>query len=100
MTMEPKTTSLVQAVSDALRERILTGEIGAGQALTEQGIATQADVARPTAKAALERLTHEGLSVTRPAMAMRSFSRCDQWRQCITRWSSFRNRVRMGRGCG
>lgn len=61
MTMEPKTTSLVQAVSDALRERILTGEIGAGQALTEQGIATQADVARPTAKAALERLTHEGL---------------------------------------
>lgn len=61
MTFQLETRSLVEAVSEALRERILTGEIAAGEALTEHGIATQANVARPTAKAALERLTHEGL---------------------------------------
>ncbi|MGW5362694.1 GntR family transcriptional regulator [Actinopolymorpha pittospori] len=61
MDLQLETRSLVDAVTHALRDRILTGEIPAGAALTEQTVATGANVARPTAKAAIERLTHEGL---------------------------------------
>lgn len=53
--------SLVDAVYDAIRGDILTGDIVAGTPLTEVGLATRYDVARPTAKAAMERLVHEGL---------------------------------------
>jgi len=61
MTVHLDTRSLVDAVTGALRERILTGEIPAGTLLTEQSVADQTGVARPTAKAALDRLTHAGL---------------------------------------
>lgn len=53
--------SLVDALYVALRERILTAEIPAGVPLTEMVIASSYAVARPTAKAAMERLVHEGL---------------------------------------
>jgi DNA-binding GntR family transcriptional regulator len=53
--------SLVDALYNAIRERILTGEVPAGAPLTEIDLASQYSVARPTAKAALERLVHEGL---------------------------------------
>lgn len=61
MTPLLKVPSLVDAMYSAIREQILTGEIGAGEPLTENDIAARYSVARPTAKAALERLVHEGL---------------------------------------
>jgi DNA-binding GntR family transcriptional regulator len=53
--------SLVDALVDSLRERILSGEIRAGAALTEMEVAREYDVARPTARTAIERLVAAGL---------------------------------------
>lgn len=53
--------SLVDALYAAMRERILKAEIPAGVPITEMGIASSYSVARPTAKAAMERLVHDGL---------------------------------------
>jgi DNA-binding GntR family transcriptional regulator len=53
--------SLVDILYGAVRARILTGELAAGTPLTEKEVATNYDVARPTAKAALERLIYDGL---------------------------------------
>lgn len=53
--------SLVDAVYAAARDRILTGDLAAGTRLTEKDVAETYDVARPTAKAALERLVSSGL---------------------------------------
>lgn len=53
--------SLVEALYAALREQIFNGEISAGEAVTELGVAERFAVARPTAKAAVERLVHDGL---------------------------------------
>ncbi|MET4783222.1 FCD domain-containing protein [Glaciihabitans sp. UYNi722] len=61
-----KTTSVSQAVYDALRESIVTTAEAPGSLLTETAIATRFGVARPTAKAALERLVSEGLLIRRP----------------------------------
>lgn len=56
-----KATSLIDALVVELREQILDGRIAGGTALTETEVAGQYEVARPTAKAAIERLTAEGL---------------------------------------
>ena len=56
-----KTTSLPDAVYDAVRESIITSRIEPGAMVTETAIALEYGVARPTAKAALERLVSEGL---------------------------------------
>ncbi|MFM9919529.1 GntR family transcriptional regulator [Lacisediminihabitans sp. H27-G8] len=56
-----KTTSLPEAVYDALRESIVTVVDRPGTLLTETAVAERYSVARPTAKAALERLVSEGL---------------------------------------
>ncbi len=56
-----KTTSLPEAVYDALRESIVTMADSPGALLTETAVAERYRVARPTAKAALERLVSEGL---------------------------------------
>ncbi|MCU1586094.1 MAG: transcriptional regulator, GntR family protein [Microbacteriaceae bacterium] len=61
-----KTTSVPQAVYDALRESIVTSAEAPGALLTETAIAVRYGVARPTAKAALERLVSEGLLSRRP----------------------------------
>lgn len=53
--------SLVDVLFEAVRKQILTGAIPGGAALTEMVITNQFSVARPTAKAAIERLVHEGL---------------------------------------
>ena len=53
--------SLVDALHVAMREQILTGELAAGEPVTEVDLARRFSVARPTAKAAMERLVHEGL---------------------------------------
>jgi DNA-binding GntR family transcriptional regulator len=56
-----KVTSLPDAVYEALRESIVTLETGPGSLVTETAIAMRYTVARPTAKAALERLVADGL---------------------------------------
>jgi len=56
-----KTTSLPEAVYDTLRESIVTTVDRPGTFLTETAVAERYSVARPTAKAALERLVSEGL---------------------------------------
>ena len=53
--------SLVEALHSALREQIFSGEISAGEPITELSVAERFAVARPTAKAAVERLVHDGL---------------------------------------
>lgn len=55
-------TSLVAAVAQDLRVRIFAGELWS-TALTESGVASSYEIARPTAKAAIERLVVEGLLV-------------------------------------
>lgn len=54
-------SSLTDALYEALRMRIINGEIKGGERLTEARVSTEYSVARPTAKACLERLTAEGL---------------------------------------
>jgi DNA-binding GntR family transcriptional regulator len=56
-----KVTSLVEALHAAIRDAILTGGTAGGTPLTEMDIADEYSVSRPTAKAAMERLVHEGL---------------------------------------
>ena len=58
-----QTRSVVDAVYDALRAGILGGEAAPGARVTELSVAGQFAVARPTAKAAIERLLSEGLLV-------------------------------------
>lgn len=55
------TTSVPEAVYEALRGRILSARIEPGDLVTETAIALEYGVARPTAKTALERLVVEGL---------------------------------------
>lgn len=54
-------TSLPHAVYEALRESILAQHEPPGATVTEKAVADRFGVARPTAKAALERLVAEGL---------------------------------------
>lgn len=58
--------SLVDALYGAVRDRILTGEVTGGEPVTEKSLSANYDVARPTAKAVIERLTHDGLLVRGP----------------------------------
>lgn len=53
--------SLTEALFASLRERIINGDISPGEKVTEQRVADEYGVARPTAKACLERLTSLGL---------------------------------------
>jgi DNA-binding GntR family transcriptional regulator len=61
MANELHVPSLVDAVYEAVRKWILTGEVQGGHPVTEMDLAQRFSVARPTAKAAVERLVHEGL---------------------------------------
>lgn len=53
--------SIVEAVASDLRNRIFSGELPSGEALTELHVASSYDVARPSAKASIEKLVSEGL---------------------------------------
>ena len=53
--------SIVDAIAADLRSRVFSGDLGSGEALTETDVATSYDVARPTAKASIEKLVAEGL---------------------------------------
>lgn len=61
MTLELESTSLTDSLSKALRRQIISGEIAPGEKLSEIWVANRFAVARPTAKAGLDRLTNEGL---------------------------------------
>ncbi|HEX6713682.1 MAG TPA: GntR family transcriptional regulator [Thermoleophilaceae bacterium] len=54
-------TTTVDALADALRERIMVGELEPGQRLIERDLVERYEVARGTVRAALQRLEHEGL---------------------------------------
>jgi DNA-binding GntR family transcriptional regulator len=54
-------SSLTDAMYESVRKRIVNGDIPQGEKLTEVRLATEYNVARPTAKAVLERLTALGL---------------------------------------
>jgi len=56
-----ETRSVVDALRTELQKQILRGFISPGAALTELSVAQKFDVARPTAKAAIEQLVHIGL---------------------------------------
>ncbi|MCU1580125.1 MAG: hypothetical protein JWP19_2329 [Rhodoglobus sp.] len=56
-----ETPSLTDSLSAALRERILSGEVASGTRITEAWVTAEFAVARPTAKASLERLTKDGI---------------------------------------
>lgn len=58
-------TSLVDAVVEDLRVLVVAGELAPGTPLTEQDVATRYDVARASARAAIERLTSEKVLVRR-----------------------------------
>ncbi len=56
-------TSLVDALVEDLRDKVATGELAPGTPLTELEVATRYDVARASARAAIERLTGEKVLV-------------------------------------
>lgn len=60
MAANVRAVSLVDAVAEALRIAVISGDIPAGGVITEHGVATRFDVARSTAKAAVERLVTDG----------------------------------------
>ncbi|WP_043630966.1 GntR family transcriptional regulator [Nonomuraea candida] len=61
MSLPLRPVSTVDALADALRGRVLSGEIAPGTPLPEQEIAAVYKVARPTVREALAVLVHEGL---------------------------------------
>ncbi len=56
-----KPVSTVEALAAALRQRVLSGDVGPGATLPEQEISARYGVARPTVREALAVLVHEGL---------------------------------------
>lgn len=54
-------TSTTDALIDALREDILSGELAPGSQLPEEAMATRYGVARPTAREALQAMVFQGL---------------------------------------
>jgi DNA-binding GntR family transcriptional regulator len=56
-------TSVVEAVAQDLRRQLFRGALAHDEPITEAGVSQQYEVARPTAKAAIEKLVGEGLLV-------------------------------------
>lgn len=56
-------TSIVDAIAHDLRRQLFSGALPNDEPLTEAGVAEVYEVARPTAKAAIEKLVSEGLLV-------------------------------------
>ena len=54
-------TTTVDALAEALRERIMSGDLEPGARLIERDIVETYDVGRGTVRAALQRLEHDGL---------------------------------------
>lgn len=58
--------SLVNLAVDAIRKRILSGELEPGERLIEERLTRHLDISRPPLREALRLLENEGLIVTRP----------------------------------
>jgi len=73
------TRSVVDAVEDAVRDRILRGLEGEGATITEAGVAAQFGVGRPTARMALERFVTDGILLRdgRRGLILKVMSRMD-----------------------
>uniref|UniRef100_UPI0025E79221 GntR family transcriptional regulator n=1 Tax=uncultured Aeromicrobium sp. TaxID=337820 RepID=UPI0025E79221 len=56
-----RSVSIIEAVTEDLRRRVLGGQLEPGTALAEADVAETYDVARPTAKMAIENLVRENL---------------------------------------
>lgn len=56
-------TSIVDAIAQDLREQLYGGKLEGNESLTEVSVSARYDVARPTAKAAIEKLVSEGLLI-------------------------------------
>lgn len=61
MATDLKSKTVVDTLAKAVRERILAGDYRPGDRVTEQDVADLYGVARPTAKAAIERIAQLGL---------------------------------------
>lgn len=61
MTAQVVSASLVDTIADDLRSRILRGEYPGETSFTETDVATRYEVARPTARAAIEKLVSEAV---------------------------------------
>lgn len=61
MSIDTGPTVLPEAIYDALRAGIIDQTFAPGSTITESAVTTRFDVARPTAKMAIERLVTEGL---------------------------------------
>lgn len=61
MVTQLMTVSVVEAIAGDIRSRVLRGEYQADASFTENEVATRYGVARPTAKAAIEKLVAESL---------------------------------------
>lgn len=61
MASRVKALSIVDALTAELRDRLFSGELAQDDTLTEAEVARAYEVARPTAKAAIEKLVGEGL---------------------------------------
>lgn len=55
------TVSAIEALTDGVRKRVLTGELPAGTAVGEEELASDFGVARPTARAAIQSLVQAGV---------------------------------------
>jgi DNA-binding GntR family transcriptional regulator len=71
MSSRPEVSVRPDAVVDALRSAVLSGELDVDTAVTEAYVARTYDVARPTARIAIDRLVADGLLVRRPHHAAR-----------------------------
>jgi DNA-binding GntR family transcriptional regulator len=69
--MKLHTVSLVDALTETLRTRVLDGDVDAGRGLTENDVAAEYDVSRPTAKAAISTLVQQGLLRREPHKSAR-----------------------------
>ncbi|WP_341872808.1 GntR family transcriptional regulator [Leucobacter insecticola] len=58
--------SITEAIADDLRNRLLEGEFSPGAVFPETTVAEMYDVARPTARVAIERVVSEGLLERHP----------------------------------
>lgn len=60
------TDSLVELAHDSIRQSILSGQFKPGEHLVETRIAAELEISRAPVREAMQRLSHEGLTVEKP----------------------------------
>ena len=77
MALRVQPLSIVDAIADDIRGNLFNGALPGSTQLTEAEVATTYDVARPTAKAAIEKLVAEGLLLRGTHKTARVPRRCE-----------------------